>query len=767
MADNEISLDDDTHIRELEESESKEKSQPRPRSVVVKIPLDQLTSDSTSGSPVSSKRKKELLKRSKETDHSYSKNDTRDTDKTLELIKPLPVPDNYTIRKKTPDRSEKEERSQTSKKDSPARRRSRSRERSRGRRRSTERGRSRSPSRHRSPRRRSRSPSYRRRYSPRRSWSRNSRFSRSPRRSRSPVFRRRSPPRVFRPRDRSFSRSPVRRFTPPRWRDNRFTGPPGPPDFGNRWDSRPPRPGFSPRRQGFGPDYPSNDRNFQNFEEHCESWRSNPVNDYSLPPPILPVPVEQHKADHDKAFDSLKEEIKNISKTVLALSSKMSSCTVTSDRDLCPVVSHHSDSTRHDEVSPMVQPSVPSVSSRRNEDLQPVRTVVNNSPVVLVEKEPVEGSSSSEESSDEEQSSEDDSGDESEDSSPVQVVEGVLDWPSLVQHIIAMFPDKIGPEETSPTVNRIENLGGLVEKKESERVKLPMHAAIRKELTVLASDVKEPPCKIKAKKDTKPLARGQFPEGQRGLPVQALSDELRFNHPAQIDAEADKLLPPKKVSYAVQGRLTEEGLRKLERDLRITLSSLSYVLWSLDFATQSLVKMGESTKKEKDKEKILPIVSACRHALSFLSSSVDRSSTSLALTILTHRDSFLAQMDPLLPEEDAVKLRSASFLDTRLFAGSISDIVPKIEELRRVSHSRESVDALTSLAKKGVQNSGSKASSSKSGNNKKKSSKKFSKKKSSKKSSNEPVKQSTTTVQENSGNITRTFRSKGKKSSNK
>ena len=265
MADNEISLDDDTHIRELEESESKEKSQPRRRSVVVKIPLDQITSDSTSGSPVSSKRKKELLKKSKETDHSYSKNDTRDTDKTLELIKPLPVPDNYTIRKKTPDRSEKEERSQTSKKDSPARRRSRSRERSRGRRRSTERGRSRSPSRHRSPRRRSRSPSYRRRYSPRRSWSRNSRFSRSPRRSRSPVFRRRSPPRVFRPRDRSFSRSPVRRFTPPRWRDNRFTGPPGPPDFGNRWDSRPPRPGFSPRRQGFGPDYPSNDRIMKNI----------------------------------------------------------------------------------------------------------------------------------------------------------------------------------------------------------------------------------------------------------------------------------------------------------------------------------------------------------------------------------------------------------------------------------------------------------------------------------------------------------------------
>ena len=59
---------------------------------------------------------------------------------------------------------------------------------------------------------------------------------------------------------------------------------------------------------------------------------------------------------------------------------------------------------------------------------------------------------------------------------------------------------------------------------------------------------------------SKPLVKGHFPDSQRGLPVQTLSDELRFNHPVQIDDETDKLLPPKKVSYTVQGRLSEENL---------------------------------------------------------------------------------------------------------------------------------------------------------------------------------------------------------------
>ena len=90
-------------------------------------------------------------------------------------------------------------------------------------------------------------------------------------------------------------------------------------------------------------------------------------------------------------------------------------------------------------------------------------------------------------------------------------------------------------------------------------------------LSLFPQDVKYPPKKAKAKRDSKLLARGYSQECPKGLRVQALSDQLRFNHPAQVDTGIDKLLPAKKTSYSIQGRLSDDILRHLERDL----SSLS------------------------------------------------------------------------------------------------------------------------------------------------------------------------------------------------
>ena len=85
-------------------------------------------------------------------------------------------------------------------------------------------------------------------------------------------------------------------------------------------------------------------------------------------------------------------------------------------------------------------------------------------------------------------------------------------------------------------------------------------------------------CKAKSNKDSKPLRKGCFPASERGLPVQALLGMLSFNHTAQVEPEIEKLLPGNKSSFNLQGRLSEENMRSLERDLRINLSSLSYVL---------------------------------------------------------------------------------------------------------------------------------------------------------------------------------------------
>ena len=127
----------------------------------------------------------------------------------------------------------------------------------------------------------------------------------------------------------------------------------------------------------------------------------------------------------------------------------------------------------------------------------------------------------------------------------------------------------------------------------------------------------------------------------------------------------------------------------------------------------------------------------------------------------------MAQMDGLLPEEDLVTLRCASFLDSTLFAGTVAEITPKLEVLRKESYNRESVDVLTTLAKKGVAGSTPKSSAS-TNNTSKKKTKKYNKKKSSKKSTaSSGGSGKTTTEQGTGGNITRTFRNKNKKSSSK
>ena len=140
----------------------------------------------------------------------------------------------------------------------------------------------------------------------------------------------------------------------------------------------------------------------------------------------------------------------------------------------------------------------------------------------------------------------------------------------------------------------------------------------------------------------------EFPDSQKDLPVRSLSCAVNFNHPAQVEANIDKLLPKGKTSYSIQGRLTDENMRKIEWDLRINLSSLSYVLWGHEFATSSSTNL---TEESEDADMLLPAISACKHALSFMSTVVDKSSICLSTTILARRDSYLSEMDPLIPEE--------------------------------------------------------------------------------------------------------------------
>ena len=486
-----------------------------------------------------------------------------------------------------------------------------------------------------------------------------------------------------------------------------------------------------------------------------------PVSRLALPPDP-PVPSTQTD------IDTLKEEIKGLSATMLALTSRMTNSTQPNPATSTVVPPQRVDDIPRQPPTTVLPVNTQLVNTVQVEEQDRIKVTRQSSSKVPQDPEEMEVSSdeSEEQSSVENQSDAESIADSEGATPPMKSVEGVLDWTSMVSLILKKFQDRIPPEETSSNVSRIGNLGGMVEKKDEGRSKLPMYHPIREELTIFSTDICNPPSKLKAKRDSKPLGRGYFPESQKGLPVQALSGDLRFNHAAQVDTNVEKLLPQKKNTYSIQGRLSEENLRVMERNLRVSLSSLSYVLWNLDFATHSLSEISEDCD---ERDLFNPIISACKHAMSFLSTVVDRSATSLASTVLLRRDSYLAQMDSLLPEEDQVKLRSASFLDTKLFAGNLTEIIPKLEELRKDSHSRESVEALASLAKKGVESSSSKSTSNvASSSSKKKNSKKFTKKKFSKKNAGQTSGNSTkTSSDQNGANITRTFHNKGKKSGSK
>ena len=365
-----------------------------------------------------------------------------------------------------------------------------------------------------------------------------------------------------------------------------------------------------------------------------------------------------------------------------------------------------------------------------------------------------------EESSSEEEVKEVESGGSSDEDMPLEVDEGQLDWPSMVSQICDKFPEQIGPEEHSPITSRIQNLGGMTTSKTSERTKLPMYGAVEYELKLMSKDIRTPRVKARSKRDTKPLGRGDFPVSERGpgLPVQALSSHLRFNHPAQVDTEVDRLLPSGKSSYSIHGRFTEENLRQMERDLRVNLSSLSYVLWALEFTSNQLKELQEDSEEA---ELLQPARSAVTHAMSFLTTVVDRSTTTLSTTILARRDSYLAQMDPLLAQEHRVSLRAASMLGTRLFDGVAASMVPALDSLRKDSQERRSVNALASLAQKGVEKS--QATSSSAGHSKQK--RKHKKEKSSYKKGGAKGNPPKTTSEEASSGTSgkRTFRTKGKK----
>ena len=112
----EITFDEDTRIVEMNEADncgnSSKQISPediskaqRPRSVVVRVPLERITEASTSNVPeISSKRKKELLAKAQQISQKMEKDKAariyeKNQDFVSSVPSPHPVPENYNIPK--------------------------------------------------------------------------------------------------------------------------------------------------------------------------------------------------------------------------------------------------------------------------------------------------------------------------------------------------------------------------------------------------------------------------------------------------------------------------------------------------------------------------------------------------------------------------------------------------------------------------------------------------------------------------------------------
>jgi hypothetical protein len=104
-----------------------------------------------------------------------------------------------------------------------------------------------------------------------------------------------------------------------------------------------------------------------------------------------------------------------------------------------------------------------------------------------------------------------------------------LSWPEIVQLCCTKYSDEFG-EDTIETVSskRMLDESGFPDNKDTERTRLPLYGTLKKALTHMPKDIKNPPLAPTAKKDSQPLGRGIYPEPQHGLEVSPVSEMFFF-----------------------------------------------------------------------------------------------------------------------------------------------------------------------------------------------------------------------------------------------
>ena len=331
-------------------------------------------------------------------------------------------------------------------------------------------------------------------------------------------------------------------------------------------------------------------------------------------------------------------------------------------------------------------------------------------------------------------------------------------WQELASTIASRYPEDVPSDDSDKALAspRVCDLGQTTEKTDYERTRLPLFPAVDQVIRSFSSEIKNPPITSKHKKDVPALGVGQLPAVRTAtsLPHFSPAGLPTFNTAPRLDREATRLLPSGKKTFSNQYKISEENLIFMVRNQRYLMSSLSYSLWCMRLLGDVLNDV--SSKPEVDEDDLNLSTASLRHAMSHLSSTVERGSLNFASLELIRRDGFLSQMDNLLEPGQVTELRSAPFTDARIFSGVIPSVLDQLKA-NRTTHTQEtSLKVLSDIAKDGMKKTPASTNNSTGGAQ----GKRYKQKR--KPSGNKPAAGNTTTTTREGDNIKRSFRNEKK-----
>jgi hypothetical protein len=238
---------------------------------------------------------------------------------------------------------------------------------------------------------------------------------------------------------------------------------------------------------------------------------------------------------------------------------------------------------------------------------------------------------------------------------PVKAEESA--WSNIVELVGKTFP--IGSVTPPKKKARISDMSSSL----PVRQRLPLFPQLQEALDFTQKEVEYSKPSSKAQ-EYGPLSQGKYPTADKKRDLFPPSSMSQFLAPSLEDVALNSMGKSGNLCRPTFIKLTPDSLRKLEKDQRAIVASLSNALWSTHTAEHLLKDIAAEHPDSEEAKTVLDLTSASK---SWMLTVADRATVALSTFILMRRDSFLSGLDPLVDTDWASKMRAAPFTTPTLF----------------------------------------------------------------------------------------------------